>query len=487
MEFGYLDSDAAAEQEEILSGNVPEIDESVLKSVADAVKGGGPLVIDEARMAMMAALVAKAAGVDAVVVDRLVDEANSAVTLVILSDGSHWKVEPGPDAYLSVTSPDGVSKLIAPDVINKPISDPVAAVTPSEAPVDAVVAPKALTPLDALMRFSAGHVSADDVNVPKSPTGTGKSTSSFSSIPEMDPSIRSVDDLAQLLDDDYGEGEVRLKGGNSAFPGQRPVVPARGNGDLSGGAGQVMQGVPGVPGQRQVGQTIGEMAGRALGGAVTAPFVAFSTAARHIKDHFSKPTSMLPPGAAGMPAPSQTLSIANTMEKITQWKCERIEKAAGEVARTADALSETDGFAVWDDEMRKEAQARGLSPADIVARMRTDPDLAGVREKMDQVWKTNPEQVAAYREACDDFERNVRNVIAEFANSDEDVQNRVTGAMKKVEKRTEGIPGFGQDFGEYLRSLAERIRELAQMIAEFMSGLARKLGGRTRTNDVVPS
>lgn len=477
MKFSSLGSEPVGE--EALSGDIPEADGLRVEAGPQASETTNAIpVTDEARIAEMAILVAKAAGVESVVVSSAMDLPDKAAVLVVLDDGAEWRIEPGPEGYVSVTSPNEVAKLI-----EQP-APAVQAAEESAASAASAEAPKEPSPLDSLLRLSAGHVAAEDVQVPA--TTGGKAASSFSSLPEVDPSIKSVEDLASLLasDEEIAAPSVNVapEGGNRRGPGRASTGEA-----APQGGGPVMQpGGMAVPGRHQTATTVGEVVGQAIGGAIVAPFVALSSAARHIRDNFPRPSSMVPPSRAEDLSAGKALPIANTLEKITEWKCERIEKAAAAVDAAAASLMETEGFAVWDDELQGRAKSLGISPGEALERMRSDPELAGVKEKMDALWTAHPDRVNAYREACDDFERNVRNVVAEFANSDDAVRDRVTSAMKKVEKKTENLPGFGENIGEYLRSLAERVRELAQMIADFMASLARKLGAHTRSNDVAP-
>ena len=237
---------------------------------------------------------------------------------------------------------------------------------------------------------------------------------------------------------------------------------------------------------------LGELAGQAIAGVVATPFIALSSAARHLAKRFNS-TGATPPApahAASSLAASKgalPLPMANTLETITDWKCERIEKAGEAVVKAADKLMGTEEFVTWENDVREIAVGNGVTPFDVVRQMHTAPELAPLKEKMDQLWERHPEKVKAYRSACDDFERNIRNVVKEFPNSDQDVKVRVTNAMKQIEEKTLALPGFGDKAGEYARGLAERVRELAKMIAEFVTNLMHRLGGKTRTSDLSMS
>lgn len=338
--------------------------------------------------------------------------------------------------------------------------------------------------LSDLMRLAAGKVSSDEVQLSAVPPA--KSMSAFQSLAA---SRRLDPDSEQILDD--------LVSTLSTEP--EPVTASPAKPDVSRPSATAAKEQPSV--QQQVlaqappmggAAQLGELAGRAIAGTAAFPFMALSSAARHLTNRFQTPGGASPAAPAGVASSLQAskgspripLPMANTLETITDWKCERIEKAGESVVNAAAELMETADFVTWEDELGTVANQRGVAAADVVREMHSNPDFAPLKEKMDRLWGNHPEKVSAYRDACDDFERNIRNVVKEFPNSEDQVKDRVVNAMKRVEEETKVLPGFGDKMGEYSKALAERVRELAQMIAEFVTDLMRRIGGKTRTSDL---
>lgn len=253
-------------------------------------------------------------------------------------------------------------------------------------------------------------------------------------------------------------------------------------------AAQVQQAQP-VPRE-----SMGAATGRLLADVVASPFMALSSASRHLQQKFPG-KSAVPNGprttagslsasmGAGLP-----MAVANTLENITDWKCERIEKAAREVHVTADALLGTEEFVMWVERVHAVATAKGVSPEEIVGRMhlKDDAELAPLKEGMDTLWKHHPDKIDAYRTACDVFEKNLGNVKKEFANSDERTKDRVTTAMTDAAEKTKHLPGYGEQDGEYIKTLAERIRLIAQQMAAFVQALLSRITGKKANPEMVP-
>lgn len=239
----------------------------------------------------------------------------------------------------------------------------------------------------------------------------------------------------------------------------------------------------------QFATTIGGMAGRVAGEIVATPFIALSSAAKHLSQRFGGPLSALPAGPAGprssMIASTRNPSLANTLETITHWKCDRIEKAANDAINAASALTSTEEFVVWEDKVRAAAARDGRTPAELVSRMHEDADLADLKAGMDSLWAAHPDKVAAYRDAGDAFVRGINSVVKEFPNSDEQMQERVGTSISNVMEKTEMLPGFGAEQGEYNRKLAERIREIVRAIAEFIQRLTDRLTGKQSTPEMT--
>lgn len=336
--------------------------------------------------------------------------------------------------------------------------------------------------LDALMKLAAGKVSDEAVSLGDEVANAAPAASAFQALGSQlkldEEAEQAFDDLVSTLRESPVVPDAARETA-TAIPQQRP-----------GTAQMAPAGVPQVSVPASTAATVGELAGRAIAGAVATPFVALSSAARHLANRFHASTV---PAAPGGPAQSMAASrgiplpMANTLETITDWKCERIERAGEAVEKAATELMGTAEFVTWDEDVRRVAAERGVAPSEVVSRMHSEPELADLKSKMDGLWAAHPDKVKAYRGACDDFERNIRNVVKEFPNSEDRIKSRVTAAMKDAEEKTETLPGFGDNMGEYMKSLAERVRELAKAIAEFMQSLVRKLGGRTRNGDLTPT
>lgn len=326
----------------------------------------------------------------------------------------------------------------------------------------------------ALLNLSAGKIGAGDVKI--SPIDNGQaSMSSFSSTTAtLDPvSEHEADELAAMLKrevENAHSGSPADIGGSGAPGAASPTVTA-----------------PTMLAAQSTPQLIGSAVGRAIGGAVATPFIALSSAAKHLSQRFGTPKSVIPRAPGGVAnsliaSTGRAAAMVNTLETITQWKRDRIEKVAVEASKAASALTATEEFVVWEDSARTIAGQLNRDVADVVAHMHEEDALSSLKDGMDALWRAHPEKVAAYRKASDDFVRNINTVVKEFPNSDDDTKERVAKAMKSVEESTQMLPGFGQDLGEYQRTLAERVREMARNIEAFIRSLAAKLAGRPLTN-----
>lgn len=337
--------------------------------------------------------------------------------------------------------------------------------------------------LDSLMRLAAGKVSEDEVKIDVAPSAVSSSPfQALSASRQLDPEAeRALDDLVSTLTETPVQAPAAGTGQETSRAGVAPGA------SVPGQPAPVQQQMVATGAPMSASGQLGELAGRAIAGAVATPFIALTSAARHLRSHFQ--SGVVPPAPASAASSLQAskgvpLPMANTLETITDWKCERIEKAGEAVEKAAAAIMGTEDFITWEDDVRKVAGERGVAPFDVVREMHTNAELAPLKEKMDRLWDGHSDKVAAYRTACDDFERNVRNVVKEFPNSEDSIKSRVANAMKRVEEETEFLPGFGDKMGEYTKALAERVRELAKMIAEFVTELMRRLGGKTRTSDL---
>lgn len=264
-----------------------------------------------------------------------------------------------------------------------------------------------------------------------------------------------------------------------AQPAADPATRAGRKGEAPGsgvpqGAAGVVQQVAAAP----AGASVAEVAGRMVAGVVAAPFLALSSAHRHLSAKASALGAQAPAQSTGLKASAAAAPIAS-IEMITNWKCEKIEDAASDVLNAATKLRELDAFPVWEDAMLREANKRGVLPQEVVRQMRVDPDLSPLREQMNSLWRDNPKAVDDYRRKCDTYEKHIKDIVKKYPNSDELIQKRVLETMDSVRDNVSDLPGFGKEEGEYTATLVERIAELARMLAELVAKLFARLTGRT--------
>lgn len=276
-----------------------------------------------------------------------------------------------------------------------------------------------------------------------------------------------------------------------------PVVKA-----LAVDAGMHTVAAPGVTTVSPTATTIGNLVGRTVASAAATPFIALSSAKRHLSQRFANPALATPAGiipaapataAHSLQASASTglpTEMVHTLEAITSWKCERIEKSALDVQRAATAIMNTEAFAVWEDKVLSKANETGKTPSKIVSDLveawgRGD-DSAGLKAGMDAIWASAPKEVQKYRASCSDFERNVRNVVKEFVNSDDKIKERVINAMKAVEEKTQTLPGYTENMGEYFRTMTIRIRAIVKEIEEFVSALMAKVARKSTNSELAP-
>lgn len=263
------------------------------------------------------------------------------------------------------------------------------------------------------------------------------------------------------------------------LPAADPAGRAGRKGEAPGAGGP--QGAAGVVQQvaaAHAGASVAEVAGRMVAGVVAAPFLALSSAHRHLSAKASALGAQATAQSTGLKASAAAAPIAS-IEMITNWKCEKIEDAASEVLRTAKNLRDLDAFPVWEDAMLREANKRQVLPQDIVRQMRNDAELAPLREQMNSLRRDNPKAVDDFRRASDAYEKHIKDIVKKYPNSDEAIQKRVLETMDTVRDNVSDLPGFGKEEGEYTATLVERIAELARMLAELVAKLFARLTGRT--------
>lgn len=227
-------------------------------------------------------------------------------------------------------------------------------------------------------------------------------------------------------------------------------------------------------------QTVGHAVGGVIAGVLSVPYIALTSAQKLLKQKFgSKPESVLASEQSKGSVPA--MSLLNSMEKITEWKCERIEKMEMQLRTTMSNIKNLEGFPVWEDMVNDRAIRFSVTPSEIVKKMSVDPECLDLKGKMDDIWKQNPEKINAFREAYGDFERNVRNVVKEFPNSEDAIKSRVTKSMSDVMMEGLIMPGFGEKVGEYGATVEERVRMLAKQISDFVQSMLEKLTGRSQS------
>ncbi|WP_080423781.1 hypothetical protein [Burkholderia ubonensis] len=321
--------------------------------------------------------------------------------------------------------------------------------------------------LSSLAQLASGKIAKGDVSLKPSPVAQ--------SIMKSAPADRfatdqDLNDLVNALSSPTPS--VGDQPNPAPAPAQAPQE------QLVGAARPAAVGAAAVP---AAAQTVGDLVGQGIAGVVAAPFLAMTSAHRHLRQRFSaQPSTEKAAGAHASAALSAGVPLAALarLEKISTWKCDQIEKSANGVLAAANDLRSIDGFVVWEDGVTKEANKRGVSPTEVIAQMRHDADLAPLREQMTALWRDNPAAVAAYRRESDVFEKHLKDVREKFANSDETVRSRVTEAMKGVETQTADLPGFGANEGEYTATLGERVREMARAMIALLEALVARLTGK---------
>lgn len=331
---------------------------------------------------------------------------------------------------------------------------------------------------EALLELSAGKREAHEVDLGEDGVAQRPIFAHIDN-PEMD-------DLADVVKESVvKDADARDKGLLTPEPAAAGMPASAATGST---AGQPVAAVAAAPAGGQFASTVGGVVGRVAADVVATPFIAVSSAARHLSQRIGKAMSPLPP-SPGSVGRSLSASLAgaspaifSSLEAITEWKCDRIERAAAEVVKRASALSETEEFAVWEDALQTTASHANRGAEELVSRLHEDPDLNELKDTMTSLWQAHPDRVAAYRKASEDFVRNIDSVVKEFPNTEDGIKERVAKAMETVTSKTNLLPGFGANMGEYQRTIAERVREMVEMIQAFARKLAAALSGRSPSN-----
>jgi hypothetical protein len=232
----------------------------------------------------------------------------------------------------------------------------------------------------------------------------------------------------------------------------------------------------------QAAQTVGDVIGQGIAGVMALPFLAATSARRHLQQKFGATASLAPPESrsAGL-ASGLPLAAYGTLERINSRKVETIEKSLKTLLSAAEAVRGIDGFPVWEDSVQKEANKRNVSPAQIVETMRSDVELAPLREQMTALWRENLATIENYRREADAFEKHIKDVKDKYTNSDEQTRERLLDAMKEVELKTGDLPGFDRQEGEYTATLAERIRGMIRAMVALVQAVMSRLTGGQKT------
>jgi uncharacterized protein Yka (UPF0111/DUF47 family) len=324
---------------------------------------------------------------------------------------------------------------------------------------------------DDLMKLAAGKGDAASVSID---TTAASASTSFSSA--------AADDGAEGLKSFMEKQAKQAKQVKKATAAAKdPAEAAQQAGAAAPAqAGQAQVASPNVSGVSTGAAAVGALAAAAI----SAPFMAFASASRSLKQTLGskKPTpSALPSTPAAL-----MRAMAETLPSITNWKCERIEKAGQEVRQAFDSLVNNDAFQAWAQNVSEVADFHEMTKAQVISELPKSEKFATLREELNGFWAKNTNTVDAYRRACNDFERNIADVRKEYPNSDAGVRDRVLSAMKDVADLTETIPGFGDKVGTYRQSLAERVRLIAEAIQQFIETLVNKTSGQSEsTNEMT--
>jgi hypothetical protein len=257
---------------------------------------------------------------------------------------------------------------------------------------------------------------------------------------------------------------------------QTPATPEHAGKGAARGQGQPPQQM--VAAGSSAGAGVADLVGRGL----AMPFLALSSAARHLKRTHAQmgldaaPATQVPVPAGEAMSIGEASALYTSGKFISQYKLDRIDAACKDVVDAADKLRATEDFTVWEDQMQSFAHEHGMPVQTIMQNLATDPDLRPLKEGMDQLWEKHPTLVGAYQEACDNFDARVKSVTKDYPNSTDESRERVSKAITKVVDETINLPGFGEDRGVYLRTIAERVREQLKQMMQLVERLLSKVG-----------
>lgn len=232
---------------------------------------------------------------------------------------------------------------------------------------------------------------------------------------------------------------------------------------------------PQAPVQPMMSGTVGDRLSSEIAGVLTMPFTVLSTASRHLARGVGH----------GVSVAANKIHVERTT--VSPRRLARIEQAEAAVAEAAYAMKKTPEFVVAEDAATQASKRLGMSVGDVIGRMGHDPDLAAVKERYDRLWSNCPDQVSKYRSASKNWDDAVSGLESRFAGSDSSTKARINSSMSTVAKQASGLPGFGEQQGEYIKGLAERVRELAERISSLISALVQRVSSGASAGGPSPS
>ncbi|WP_454727849.1 MULTISPECIES: hypothetical protein [Cupriavidus] len=381
---------------------------------------------------------------------------------------------------------------------------------------DALAAVQTIDQLAALCQLSKGEVAPDAVQlgtVPPAPSAFKTAVKAVQAAPAKTSTAEKLDSMSRVLRGapeaapsapvagakslslGLGRGSATPPVGASAATAAQAAqaaIQAEDAEPTKTARGQAMAGTPVAgPAGAAVGGALVDLAGRAI----ASPFLALSSAMRHLKQtgrQVGLDLDKNAPAPAPTPEPlsvSQASALYSSGKFITDWKCGRIEAGQRIVKETADRLRATDDFAVWEDKLQSLVHARRVPVEQAVREMSrdtSDPELLALREGMTDLWRRHPSLVGEYQEACGVFANHIKNITKDYAGSTEDIRQRVSAAITNVVDDTVNLPGFGEDLGEYTRTMAERMREQLELMLQLLQRLLGKVGLSHAGSELTP-
>lgn len=231
--------------------------------------------------------------------------------------------------------------------------------------------------------------------------------------------------------------------------------------------------------------TLGELAGQAIASAIATPFLALSSAGRHLMDAVRSPAPITPDPRASLLASRGVIPpAARVLSPISDYKCERIESLRDEVIKASNELRATPEFLVFQEKLAEKANELSLKNTEILYNL-SDARFNELKERMDFISESYSDIVARYRTASNAFEKHLRAVIDQFPNSSESIRERVEHSLNRVMEAVQSIPGFGERAGEYTRPLTDRLQEVWVAFTEALKRFFNVNQNTSRSPDLV--